>query len=433
MNNFDDGEVVYNEPPFRQIPDSLVFHDDIADMDVRLFHVLVWCARGGRGAFPGRKKLAEMLKKKSPRTIDAALDRLRETGYLTIKARYNDKGARISNLYMLHHSPLPPGRRQTRPAKDQLKLDDIEPATPVATDCNGGREAMAAGCDGAIAADCEDPSQQAAHIRDTKEKRHQEEERSSLPAEGDLQHRKDDSPSDLRPGNEDHSTQAGSETTGTRSAAPQSPLATVWQAMPAELRKRISGSAQGKVLDAIRAELAHSTRTPAHLVERIGRRWGRWQAQGEQVGNPVMLAITLVQRRHCPDVQCEDGVRLDDGQACQACTPRLAAGTASAPTPRVLGVEPVRKRYVNDDVVADVLAPVTYVAKPENIPAPKPLHSRAPRRSEPTEIPAVQEARAQLAEIARRSRYKAAQASSAPPTAPADGAVPNAATVGANA
>lgn len=186
MTSYHDvGEVIYNEPPFRQIPDSLVFHDEILDVDVRLFHVLVWCARGGKGAFPGRKKLAELIKKKSERTVDASLERLRVNGFLTVRPRYNDKGARISNLYVLHHTPLPAAKRQTDLIKDTKKPDN-----PPATDCEGAQETRSNELRGAVATSCQEPSQKTAHIRDTKKKRHQEEEKEDhLLAVGELTRR----------------------------------------------------------------------------------------------------------------------------------------------------------------------------------------------------------------------------------------------------
>ncbi|WP_433357784.1 helix-turn-helix domain-containing protein (plasmid) [Microtetraspora malaysiensis] len=209
---------------------------------------------------------------------------------------------------------------------------------------------------------------------------------SSLPAVGEVQDRRDDAPSDLRPGNEDHSTPPA----GNQANAPTSPLAAVWQALPEELRGRIGGSAQGKVIDAIRAELAAGTRTPAQLVERVGRRWARWQALGEQVGNPVKLAITLVQPRKCPAVECEDGTLLDSGERCAACAdskpqrPRPNPSPTPAAAAPAAGVEPMPNPRPEGKTLAEAVkipdapwATMEPPARPTAVPAPrKPSASR---------------------------------------------------------
>ncbi|GAA1018501.1 hypothetical protein Aple_081400 [Acrocarpospora pleiomorpha] len=89
-------------------------------------------------------------------------------------------------------------------------------------------------------------------------------------------------------------------------------------AIPPALRELLSEHGTRRVLAAITAELA--ARTPAELADRIGARWQHWRYRIEDITDPVAVAITLTRRGyHCPDLRCEDHVRLDTGQSCQAC------------------------------------------------------------------------------------------------------------------
>lgn len=174
----DEGDLLVEGPDgFRMIPDTLLLDLTLTDLDVRLYGVLIWHGRGGNGTYPGRKKLAERLGKKSVRTIDAALERLQKAGYLTIIARFSTEGGQMRNLYRLSFTPIPPGQRQIRQHTgprtsgpqdaEQPPVQQIAPGEG-ATDCTGPR-----------AAECTDPVQQIAgeNRRDTNEKREEKEDR----------------------------------------------------------------------------------------------------------------------------------------------------------------------------------------------------------------------------------------------------------------
>jgi hypothetical protein len=108
------------------------------------------------------------------------------------------------------------------------------------------------------------------------------------------------------------------------------------QAIPAALAGRIPEHGSRRVLAAIAAELA--ARTPAELADRIGVRWQAWRYRTEDIADPTAVAITITRRGyHCPDIRCEDHVRIDTGQPCAACAQIAAArhhATATAnPTP----------------------------------------------------------------------------------------------------
>ncbi|MET7335912.1 helix-turn-helix domain-containing protein [Nonomuraea sp. NPDC005650] len=150
-------ELVYEEPPYRQVPDAVTFHPELSDVDVRLFIALVWFARSGNGAFPGRKALAKKIHKKSIRTIDDAINRLIAAGFLVVVARYHDNGGRRSSLYRLFAQPLLPEQRQPRPAADAPKNAGQDPEQKSA---QGDR---AENCAEPQAENCTSPEQKTAH------------------------------------------------------------------------------------------------------------------------------------------------------------------------------------------------------------------------------------------------------------------------------
>lgn len=150
-------EIVYEEPPYRQVPDAVTFHPDLKDVDVRLFIAFVWFARGGRGAFPGRKALAKKIHKSSVRTVDDAINRLVAAGFLVVVARYHENGGRRSNLYRLFPEPLPVEQRQARPGADPRKPQGEGPEQKSA------QGACAENCSGPCAENCPAPEQKSAH------------------------------------------------------------------------------------------------------------------------------------------------------------------------------------------------------------------------------------------------------------------------------
>ncbi|MEO3855517.1 hypothetical protein [Acrocarpospora sp. B8E8] len=89
-------------------------------------------------------------------------------------------------------------------------------------------------------------------------------------------------------------------------------------AIPPALGKLLPEHGTRRVLAAITAELA--VRTPAELANRIDARWQHWRYRTEDITDPVAVAIAITRcGYHCSDLRCEDHVRLDTGQPCQAC------------------------------------------------------------------------------------------------------------------
>ncbi|WP_345694558.1 helix-turn-helix domain-containing protein, partial [Nonomuraea thailandensis] len=97
----------------------------------------------------------------------------------------------------------------------------------------------------------------------------------------------------------------------------------VFARLPEDLRRGIGEGASGRVLEVIRRELV--SRSVPELAERVERRWAWWLATGQQVGDPVAAAITVLRARRCANLRCEDGQDLDRGGTCAAC-----AGNSSA-------------------------------------------------------------------------------------------------------
>lgn len=228
--------------------------------------------------------------------------------------------------------------------------------------------------------------------REVQEKKHQEEEKDPLPAVGELQHRKEIPPADLRPGNEtpdpSHVPDDEPATAPPVEPAPStSPLSTLWQTLPDEVRGRIRPNQQQEVIAAIRAELADESRTLAELLERVGRRWLWWKHTGERVGCPVAVAKTLITRRQCADLRCEDGTGLDSGKPCMACadsrplrsTPAEPITPTAGENPTVAQTAPAPISSMSSSpaarTVAEALAPIPYVDTKTTTPATAPPRS----------------------------------------------------------
>lgn len=120
---------------FAQIPEWVLFHEDLKPLDVRLYGVL--CRYSEDHRFPTRRTLGQRLGVKSPRTIDTALANLETVGAITITHRFTDAGDPTSNHYTVHVVP---------PAEVAQEI-----APPPATDCAGGG---ADPCTTGSAADC---------------------------------------------------------------------------------------------------------------------------------------------------------------------------------------------------------------------------------------------------------------------------------------
>ncbi|MFI9845083.1 helix-turn-helix domain-containing protein [Nonomuraea sp. NPDC051941] len=164
---------------------------------------------------------------------------------------------------------------------------------------------------------------------------------------------------------------------------PVSPALAVCRSLPQVVQERISQSASGKVLTVAQRELAN--RSVQELVDRIARRWEGWQRMNPdgRISDGVAVAITLIQRRHCPDVHCEDGHSIDTGQACAACADRPRRTPAAGDSPGASATDgggsrggttrPPLPRRPDDGTVAEVLARVSYGEDPEprRVPAPR--------------------------------------------------------------
>ncbi len=194
----------------------------------------------------------------------------------------------------------------------------------------------------------------------------------SLPAVGELQHRREIPTPDLRPESEEpdpHLTDPGPATAPPSEPAPsQSPIWAILSAIPEPVRTRITPAQQPELVNAIRAELATEARSVAELVERVRRRWLWWEHTGEseKVGHPVVAAKTLIQRRHCPDARCEDGVNLDSGLPCLACADsRPLKSQPAEPITPTAEPRPAPISSMSSSpaarTVAEALAPVPYV------------------------------------------------------------------------
>ena len=235
------------------------------------------------------------------------------------------------------------------PAEGGVTGDDaneVRPSHPVGNE--RGATVAGTGCDGRT-------SRGATVAPETSIEPSYEPSNSSHLAVGEVQQRKGGSPAGLRPGSEEE-PHTPTYTIGGRTNRPASTLEAVWLAFPEELRRRVGQQASAKIAEAIREQLTY--RTPEDLADRVRRRWQVWRARGEEIRHPVKLALTLLGRRHCPNVYCEDGVDLATGAACQACPDaRLAQAAPSAlaePAGAVV-VEMPRRRGPHDRTVAEAL------------------------------------------------------------------------------
>jgi DNA-binding transcriptional ArsR family regulator len=99
-------------------------------------------------------------------------------------------------------------------------------------------------------------------------------------------------------------------------------------ALPPELTPLVeaaSGTAVPRTLvTAIKEQLGE--RSAEQLAERVARRWHTHGYAGRHaagaVTRPVGVAVALVRAGECGHARCEDGVDLDTGAACTACTER---------------------------------------------------------------------------------------------------------------
>jgi len=83
---------------FSQIP-HWVLYADISPQAIRLYGVLQHYANKESGLWPSRETLAEEIRMKSPRTVDACIDELEKIGAVKVTKRFNNGGMQTSNYY----------------------------------------------------------------------------------------------------------------------------------------------------------------------------------------------------------------------------------------------------------------------------------------------------------------------------------------------
>lgn len=173
-------------------------------------------------------------------------------------------------------------------------------------------------------------------LREKREKK-QREGKGALPAVGELPVGGGAQEAAVPAGKEDHhSSSRPAAVEGTVAGLPGPPALTVFRALPDEVRRRIGRNRQGVVLGAIAREIGDANgRTVAEIVARVERRWDGWKVLNPhgRIADPVAVAVSLVQRKHCANVRCEDGTDLDSGATCPACRergPRPPGGAAAA-------------------------------------------------------------------------------------------------------
>jgi len=255
------------------------------------------------------------------------------------RAERSDKGKKVPQRRPKSLGPAPAGLGDEEiSARQEESRGDSESISP---ETRGDYESQPGGIENPSDRDSESPNSLCDSSLD--------DSRVFLPAVGEVQHRKAIAPSGLRPGNEDHAAEPDA-------VVRVGDIRAVYASLPDQVRGSIGVEASPRVVDAIRAELATGTRTAAQLVDRVARRWDGWQRLGEQLRDPVGLAVTLVRRRQCPDVECEDGRHLETGRECAACA-RSRPGRVRPEPVEVPGPRP----RPDDRRVAEVLAPVPYV------------------------------------------------------------------------
>lgn len=90
---------------FTQIPEWVLFHEQLSAQAVRLYGVLARYADKEGQSHYSRAKLAEAINVRSVDTVDRAVKELVEHAALTVEERFDEAGDRTSNLYTVHVAP----------------------------------------------------------------------------------------------------------------------------------------------------------------------------------------------------------------------------------------------------------------------------------------------------------------------------------------
>ncbi|MCO6011721.1 hypothetical protein NE236_42925 [Actinoallomurus purpureus] len=113
----------------------------------------------------------------------------------------------------------------------------------------------------------------------------------------------------------------------------------LFRVLPESLRQRVPEHGSRRVLESLAAELGH--RSEIELAERIERRAEPWRYRVDEVTDATAVAITVVRRGYdCPDLRCEDHVRLDTGQPCAHCAEAEPAGDGGPRAARTAAPRP---------------------------------------------------------------------------------------------
>ncbi len=133
-------------------------------------------------------------------------------------------------------------------------------------------------------------------------------------------------------GDRDSRVKSGPTRKRPQGAAPTA-ASRLYRRLPKALRARVPDHGSRRVLEALEWELAH--RSEAELAERIERRAARWEYRAGEARDATAVAITIVRRGYdCPDLRCEDHVRLDTGKPCEHCAETATSRRPASPAPR---------------------------------------------------------------------------------------------------
>ncbi|GAB2606649.1 hypothetical protein GCM10027168_44360 [Streptomyces capparidis] len=133
------------------------------------------------------------------------------------------------------------------------------------------------------------------------------------------------------------------------------PVAGLWARLGSGWERRWVAQAVAAELEVL-AGLAGAEQAPGLLADRLADRLAETGGEG-RVRNPLgwLLGRGLVQRQACADRRCDDGIRLDNGAACPACTAivgdrrALRARLATEVDAAMPGADPAARRAALQD------------------------------------------------------------------------------------
>ena len=112
-----------NVARFGMIPEELAFDQRVGHVAFRIYGALATFADKDGRCWPAQGTIAERLGC-SRQAVGAAIAALTATGWLTIEPRFNEHGARQTNVYRLHRAPT------MQPHVASLQAQVAAPATP---------------------------------------------------------------------------------------------------------------------------------------------------------------------------------------------------------------------------------------------------------------------------------------------------------------